>query len=84
MGKVTVIRQEAERLGIVRLKATKDGGLMEFNDHPPVKPEKIIAMIRSEPWFYKMEGPDKLRYKIPGADIAARVKVIESVMRKMA
>lgn len=83
-GKVTVIRQEAERLGIVRLKATKDGGLMEFNDHPPVKPEKIIAMIRSEPWFYKMEGPDKLRYKIPGADIAARVKVIESVMRKMA
>lgn len=84
LGKVTVIRQEAERLGIVRLKATKDGGLMEFNDHPPVKPEKIIAMIRSEPWFYKMEGPDKLRYKIPGADIAARVKVIESVMRKMA
>lgn len=84
LGKVTVLRQEAERLGIVRLKATKDGGLMEFNDHPPVKPEKIIAMIRSEPWFYKMEGPDKLRYKIPGADIAARVKVIESVMRKMA
>ena len=84
LGKVTIIRQEAERLGIVRLKATKDGGLMEFNDHPPVKPEKIIAMIRSEPWFYKMEGPDKLRYKIPGADIAARVKVIESVMRKMA
>ncbi|MDY6275634.1 MAG: transcription-repair coupling factor [Succinivibrionaceae bacterium] len=84
LGKVTVIRQEAEKLGIVRLRATKEGGLLEFNDHPPVKPEKIIAMIRSEPWFYKMEGPDKLRYKIPGADIASRVKVIESVMRKMA
>ena len=49
-----------------------------------VKPERVIAMIKSEPYFYKMEGPDKLRYKIPGADIAARVKVIESVMRKMA
>ncbi len=84
LGKVTVIRQEAERLGIVRLRATKEGGLMEFNDHPSIKPERIIAMIRSEPYFYKMEGPDKLRYKIPGADIAARVKVIESVMRKMA
>ena len=84
LGKVTVIRQEAERLGIVRLRATKDGGLMEFNDHPSVKPERVIAMIKSEPYFYKMEGPDKLRYKIPGADIAARVKVIESVMRKMA
>ena len=84
LGKVTVIRQEAERLGIVRLKATKDGGLMEFNDHPSVKPEKIIAMIKSEPYFYKMEGPSKIRYKIPGADIASRVKAIESVMRKMA
>ncbi|MDY6336215.1 MAG: transcription-repair coupling factor [Succinivibrionaceae bacterium] len=84
LGKVTVIRQEAERLGIVRLRATKDGGLMEFNDHPPVKPEKIIAMIRSEPWFYKMEGPNRIRYKIPGEDIATRVKAVESVMRKMA
>lgn len=84
LGKVTVIRQEAERLGIVRLKATKDGGLMEFNDHPSIKPERIIAMIKSEPYFYKMEGPSKIRYKIPGEDIAARVKAIESVMRKMA
>ena len=84
LGKVTVIRQEAEKLGIVRLKATKEGGLMEFNDHPSIKPEKIIAMIKSEPYFYKMEGPSKIRYKIPGEDIAARVKAAESVMRKMA
>ena len=84
LGKVTVIRQEAEKLGIVRLKATKDGGLMEFNDHPSIKPEKIIAMIKSEPYFYKMEGPNRIRYKIPGEDIATRVKAVESVMRKMA
>ena len=84
LGKVTVIRQEAEKLGIVRLRATKEGGLMEFNDHPSIKPEKIIAMIKSEPYFYKMEGPNKIRYKIPGEDIATRVKAVESVMRKMA
>ena len=84
LGKVTVIRQEAEKLGIVRLKATKEGGLLEFNDHPSIKPEKIIAMIKSEPYFYKMEGPNRIRYKIPGEDIATRVKAVESVMRKMA
>ena len=84
LGKVTVIRQEAEKLGIVRLRATKEGGLMEFNDHPSIKPEKIIAMIKSEPYFYKMEGPNRIRYKIPGEDIATRVKAVESVMRKMA
>ena len=84
LGKVTVIRQEAEKLGIVRLRATKEGGLLEFNDHPSIKPEKIIAMIKSEPYFYKMEGPNKIRYKIPGEDIATRVKAVESVMRKMA
>ena len=84
LGKVTVIRQEAEKLGIVRLRATKEGGLLEFNDHPSIKPEKIIAMIKSEPYFYKMEGPNRIRYKIPGEDIATRVKAVESVMRKMA
>ncbi|WP_033486142.1 hypothetical protein, partial [Xanthomonas phaseoli] len=49
----------------------ENGGRLVFEAKPAIDPMTIIQMIQKQPKIYTMDGPDKLRIKLPmpeGAD----------------
>lgn len=62
--KMTELRLLAEPLGITKIEAGLLGGRFEFSEKPNINAQKIIELIQKQPQIYRMEGPNKLKFKL--------------------
>ena len=56
------IRLRARATGIRRIQCGNAGGLIEFTGEASVDPEKLVALIQSEPQCYRLDKEQRLRF----------------------
>ncbi len=59
---VTTLRQQAERLGIVRVDANTQGGKITFDRDTLVAPITIVQMVQQQPDIYRLVGGNALAF----------------------
>ncbi len=82
--KINSLRIKASQLSIKRLEAGPKGGVIEFSQNTKIDPGFIIGLIQSQPKYYSMAGPDKLRFNITAEDTRERIKLVDSMLNDFA
>ncbi|MET0717043.1 MAG: transcription-repair coupling factor, partial [Pseudoxanthomonas sp.] len=62
---IAELKLAATALGIRKLDLGENGGRIVFESQPNIDPMSLITMIQKQPKLYSMDGPDKLRIKLP-------------------
>ena len=62
---VAELKLQCNALGIRKLELGEGGGRIVFEAKPSIDPMAVIQMIQKQPKLYMMDGPDKLRIKVP-------------------
>ena len=62
---IAELKLQASMLGIRKLDLGENGGRIVFEAKPSIDPMAVIQMIQKQPKLYTMDGPDKLRIKVP-------------------
>lgn len=62
---IAELKLTATSLGIRKLELGENGGRIIFEAKPDIDPMAVIQLIQKQPRLYSMEGPDKLRIKLP-------------------
>jgi len=81
----THIKLLAQELGVRKLDMSAKGGRILFAEQPNIDPGKIIELIQKQPWVFKLDGQDKLRFEKELDSVEEReawvVKLLESIKR---
>ncbi|KAF1717360.1 transcription-repair coupling factor [Pseudoxanthomonas wuyuanensis] len=62
---IAELKLAATDLGIRKLELGENGGRIAFDAKPNIDPMAVIQLIQKQPRLYSMDGPDKLRIKLP-------------------
>jgi transcription-repair coupling factor (superfamily II helicase) len=74
----------ADALGIRKLELGENGGRIVFDAKPRIDPMTVIQMIQKQPRIYLMDGPDKLRIKLPLPEPADRFNAAKGLLAALA
>lgn len=78
------LKLTADALGIRKLELGENGGRIVFDAKPQVDPMTVIQMIQKQPRIYVMDGPDKLRIKLPLPDPVDRFNAAKGLLAALA
>ena len=81
---IAELKLQAERLGIRKLELGEAGGRIVFAAKPDVDPMTIIRMIQGQPRIYAMDGPDKLKMKLPLPEAEDRFNAARGLLAALA
>jgi len=81
---LTELKLQVEQFGIVKIQASEQGGVIEFDEQPKIDPMKIIQLIQKKPRIYKLQGSQKLTFNLKSANARQRFAVIEQVLQAIA
>ncbi|MFZ2855360.1 MAG: transcription-repair coupling factor [Rhodocyclaceae bacterium] len=76
------VRLLAKPLGIVKLDATSEQIVVQFEANPPIEPIRIINLIQKDR-NYKLAGQDKLALKRHCATLADRVAAVKDIIHRL-
>ncbi len=80
---VAELKHAATKLGIRKLELGEAGGRITFEKTPKVEPLTIIKLIQSQPRVFAMDGPDKLKFKIPAPGAAERLVAARDLLKAL-
>lgn len=78
------LRLKAQTLGIVKLEAGPTGGVMVFSERPQIDPLRIIRLIQQRPNEFRLDGQQKLRFKLDLAEPDQRIVKVEQLIDSLA
>lgn len=78
------LKLSADALGIRKLELGESGGRIVFEAKPKVDPMTVIQLIQKQPRIYAMDGPDKLKIKLPLPEPADRFNAAKGLMAALA
>ncbi|UUD64806.1 transcription-repair coupling factor [Pseudomonas seleniipraecipitans] len=81
--RITLLKLQAERLGIKKIDAGPQGGRIEFAAETPVDPLTLIKLIQSAPSRYKFEGATLFRFSIPMERPEERFNTLEALLERL-
>ncbi len=81
--RVTAIKLRAQRLGIRRVEAGPQGGRLLFEERPRVDPAALVRLIQGEPQVYRLDGQEKLRFRMDLAEPERRLEAVEALLRAL-
>lgn len=81
---INKLRLRAQAVGISRIDAGPDGGVIEFSNKTKVDPMFIIGLIKQQPRIYQMVGANKLKFKIETNNNQARFTLINNMLKELA
>ncbi|MES2998969.1 MAG: transcription-repair coupling factor [Pseudomonadota bacterium] len=73
----------AQQLGIKKINAGPQGGVIEFITNPCINPITIIQLIQKNPAQYKLEGPSRIRFIAEQASAELRIKYLFDLLYKL-
>jgi len=76
------LRLFCKPLGIVKLDATSEQVVVQFEPNPPIEPIRIINLIQKDR-NYKLAGQDKLSLKRHCPTLADRVAAVRELLRQL-
>lgn len=74
------LKVAANALGIRKLELGEHGGRIVFESKPNIDPMAVIQLIQKQPKLYAMDGPDKLRIKVPLPDAPDRFNAAKALL----
>jgi len=74
------LKLTATALGIRKLDLGEAGGRIVFESKPSIDPMAVIQLIQKQPKLYSMDGPDKLRVKLPWPEAADRFNAAKGLL----
>ncbi len=74
------LKLAANALGIRKLELGEHGGRIVFESKPNIDPMAVIQLIQKQPRLYAMDGPDKLRIKVPLPDAPDRFNAAKALL----
>ncbi|WP_372013046.1 transcription-repair coupling factor [Pseudoxanthomonas sp. 10H] len=81
---IAELKLQAQALGIRKLELGENGGRIVFEAKPQVDPMSVIRMIQQQPKLYAMEGPDKLRIRVPLPEAPDRFNAARALLATLA
>lgn len=81
---IAELKLQADTLGIRKLDLGENGGRIVFEAKPRVDPMSVIRMIQQQPKLYAMDGPDKLRIRVPLPEAADRFNAARALLTTLA
>ncbi|HVE44773.1 MAG TPA: transcription-repair coupling factor [Gammaproteobacteria bacterium] len=80
---IAQLKQKAQQLGIIKIDANAASGKLEFSEKPQVRPETIIRLIQQSNSPYKLEGPVRLRFRLPVHPPKERFDLINNILDEL-
>jgi transcription-repair coupling factor (superfamily II helicase) len=77
---IAELKLTATAMGIRKLDLGENGGRIVFESQPNIDPMAVIQMIQKQPRLYAMEGPDKLKVKLPLPEPADRFNAARGLL----
>ena len=81
--RITLLKLQAEQLGIKKIDAGSQGGRVEFASETPVDPLTLIKLIQRQPNRYKFEGATLFKFMVPMERPDERFNVIEALLERL-
>ena len=80
----TLLKLQAEKLGIQKIDAGPQGGRLEFSTNTCVDPLTLIKLIQSQPTRYKFEGATLFKFQVPMERPEERFNTLEALLERLA
>ncbi|KRW62172.1 transcription-repair coupling factor [Pseudomonas sp. TTU2014-080ASC] len=81
--RLTLLKLQAEKLGITKVDAGPQGGRVEFATDTCVDPLTLIKLIQSAPNRYKFEGATLFKFQVPMERAEERFNTIEALFERL-
>ena len=81
--RLTLLKLQAEQLGIKKVDGGPQGGRIEFAADTPVDPLTLIKLIQSQPKRYKFEGATLFKFMVPMERAEERFNTIEALFERL-
>ncbi|MCQ4267234.1 transcription-repair coupling factor [Pseudomonas stutzeri] len=82
--RLTLLKLQAEKLGITKIDAGPQGGRIEFSADTSVDPLVLIKLIQSQPNRYKFEGATMFKFQVPMERPEERFNTLEALLERLA
>ncbi len=82
--RITLLKLQAEKLGILKIDGGPQGGRIEFASETPVDPMVLIKLIQTQPKRYKFEGATLFKFQVPMERPDERFTTVESLLEQLA
>ncbi|AYC33432.1 transcription-repair coupling factor [Pseudomonas cavernae] len=82
--RLTLLKLQAEKLGINKVDAGPQGGRIEFAGNTCVDPLTLIKLIQSQPNRYKFEGATLFKFQVPMERPEERFNTLEALFERLA
>jgi len=82
--RLTLLKLQAEKLGITKIDAGPQGGRIEFSADTSVDPMVLIKLIQSQPNRYKFEGATLFKFQMPMERPEERFNTLEALLERLA
>ncbi|MGE4406820.1 transcription-repair coupling factor [Pseudomonas sp.] len=82
--RLTLLKLQAEKLGIVKIDAGPQGGRIEFSADTSVDPMVLIKLIQGQPNRYKFEGATLFKFQVPMERPEERFNTLEALLERLA
>lgn len=80
---ITELKLLAAKLGIIKIQANADSGLLIFNESPTINTAKLISLVQLKSMRYRLDGPSKLRFLLNGEVNEARIRAIQTLLMEL-
>ncbi|HBO6907740.1 TPA: transcription-repair coupling factor, partial [Pseudomonas aeruginosa] len=81
--RLTLLKLQAEKLGILKVDAGPQGGRIEFAADTQVDPLVLIKLIQGQPNRYKFEGATLFRFQVPMERPEERFNTLEALFERL-
>ena len=81
--RLTLLKLQAEKLGITKIDAGPQGGRIEFAADTPVDPMALIKLIQTQPKRYKFEGATMFKFQVPMERPEERFNTLEALLERL-
>jgi transcription-repair coupling factor (superfamily II helicase) len=79
---IAEMKLDAHQIGLKKIEATSQGGVLEFAETADIDPGFVIRLIQAQPNVYKLDGPQKIRFKMVSEEPAQRIEFIADMLNK--
>ena len=81
--RLTLLKLQAEKLGIKKVDAGPQGGRIEFAADTCVDPLVLIKLIQGQPNRYKFEGATLFKFQVPMERPEERFNTLEALLERL-
>ncbi len=80
---INVLKQHAEKLGILKIEANSKNGKFDFTDQPAIEPMRLIKLIQTRSPQFRLDGAKRLRFMLPEHAPLDRIGLIEKILEEL-